>query len=43
MVKDLAWSLRIGKSNSKNKRRPIIVKFITVTMTAERFLIIKKD
>ena len=37
MVKDLAWSLRIGKSNSKSKRRPIIVKFISYNDCREVF------
>ena len=36
-VKDLDWSHRIGKSNSKNKSKSIIVKFICYNDRRETF------
>ena len=36
-VKDLDWSHRIGKSNSKNKSKSIIVKFICYNDRREIF------
>ena len=37
LVKDLDRSHRIGKSNSKSKRRPVIVKFISYNKRREIF------
>ena len=42
LVKDVDRSHRIGKSNSKSKRRPIIVKFISYN-DHRKILIIKND
>lgn len=37
LVKDLDRSHRVGKGNSKNKRRPIIVKFVRYNDCREIF------